>query len=512
MRTLRRTPRRRDRGEPWSGAATSGGLPTAATSSGLPPAGPGARTTTTPRPSGGHPPAPGARPAALIAVGAAVVAVLVGTLGGSLRGDAGTGQVVSGVLAVELAASGDQRQLTAGDALPDDADLLAVGGPATIRQAAGELTLAEGTLVSIDAGQLTLQRGSVLVRADGAVPLQVAAVALRGRGTWRVDLGPSPRIATYRGRVQADDGARSLPLSRYEQIDLRGGGLDGSSVPLRYDGDHPWDQQELVDALATDRLAARLSASFAATHGTRAHPTGFYASFVVPDTPVLDHLDQLAPRRRSGMVGPPAPVLIGMLVTDALVLEGGFLPGRAVSRVVELRRGGASWGLVLLRHDLGPSSLRAAADRALERAASDDEVPATRQGGDGAGAAASPSPANGDGPDGGTTAPSAGDGEGTSPRGSSPADPGTTSPTPSPVPSSPDEGPLGPLGGLVGDPTGGFDDLLGDAADELLGAASGPAVSDGGRVGRRVKRTATWRPTSGPRRGAVRLAGGSRAG
>jgi hypothetical protein len=199
--------------------------------------------------------------------------------------------------------------------------------------------------------------------------VQVGVVDVRGRGTWRADLGASSRLATYRGRIQADDGAQALPLARYEQVELRGGALDGSAAPLRYHGDDPWDREELGDALAADRLAEQLSTSFAADHGDELRPAGFYADFVDAEAPVLDRLEDLAPRRRGALVGPPAPVLVAVVVTDALVVEGGFLPGPAVSRVAELRRGGASWGLLLVRHDLGPAALRAAADRALDQAA-----------------------------------------------------------------------------------------------------------------------------------------------
>jgi hypothetical protein len=311
--------------------------------------------------------------------------------------------------------------------------------------------------------------------------VQVGVVDVRGRGTWRADLGASSRLATYRGRIQADDGAQALPLARYEQVELRGGALDGSAAPLRYHGDDPWDREELGDALAADRLAEQLSSSFAADHGEELRPASFYADFVDAEAPVLDRLEDLAPRRRGALVGPPAPVLVAVVVTDALVVEGGFLPGPAVSRVAELRRGGASWGLLLVRHDLGPAALRAAADRALDQAADAGARRGAEIGGSGSAGsdAAGVDAADRDaaGRDGSTAEPATGgrdadltgdagaEGTAASAPGDDPGPSPSPSPTPSPSPApppspTPEGGVLAPLEELLRDPGGGADDLL----------------------------------------------------
>jgi hypothetical protein len=440
-----------------------------------------------------------ARIAAWVAVGAAAVAALLATLGVALVGGGGGGEVVAGHLEVELVATGEVRQLSVGDEVPVEAELRATDGPATVRSAAGELSLAAGTVAEIsERGIVTLRRGSLLVRASGAVQVVTGAVEVHGRGVWRVDVGAPSRLATYRGRLQAVDGVGSRQLARYEQVDLRGGGLDGSVAPLRYRDGDAWDRAELADAFATDELAAQLTTTLAAAHGSAPRSADFFAAFGGAGAPVLDRLDDLAARQRAERYGPPAGVLVGMVVADALVVEGGFLPGPAVSRVVELRRGGATWGLILLVHDLGPGALRAAADRALDQAAATPPTPLTDPGSDrpdgDRGERDAPTP-GGAAP--GGTASADGDG-GSVPAGSdgsSGADPSPSSspspapdPSPGPVPGAPpdpapDDDPVGPVEELLGDPGGSIGDLL-DGASELVGTLDGAVSSADGLLPR----------------------------
>jgi hypothetical protein len=316
-------------------------------------------------------PAPAARVAAIVAVGAAVVALVLAVLSVTILGGGGAGEVVDGVIEATLSGSGDRVQLVAGDRVPDAATLRTADGPAAIRVGDGDLSLEDGSTLVVDGDELALERGHLLVSSRDAIRVEVATVVVQGRGVWRADLGATSRIGTYRGRVQADDGPRTRQLARFEQVDLQGGSLAGAAVPLRYSDQDRWDGQHLADALATDRLARQLETSLEAEHGPAPRPAAFFSSFAGADEAVLARLEDLAPRRQAEHVGPPATVLLGIAVADALVADGGFLPATAVGRVIELRRGGARWGLVLLTHDLGPSSLRAAAERALERAAED---------------------------------------------------------------------------------------------------------------------------------------------
>jgi hypothetical protein len=454
----------------------------------------GSGDATTPPTSGAS-----ARIAAWVAVGAAAAALVLSTFGAGWLADGSAGEVVVGRLEVELAVTGEVRQLTVGDRVPAEAQLRANGGSATVRVPTAELSLAPGTIVdTTDGGALILRRGSVLVRGPGPVQLVSGAVDVLGRGTWRVDVGPASRLATYRGRVQAADGVSSRQLARYEQVDLRGGALDGDAAPLRYRDDDVWDRDELAEAMAVDRLAGQLTTSLTATHGTALRPPSFYTRFVGADAPVLARLDDLAPRRRTNEVGPPAPVLLGMTVADALVVEGGFLPAPAVSRVVDLRRGGASWGLVLVVHDLGAPALRAAASRALDRAADTPAAvgagAATGEGGidaneaetgaraadSGPGAGAGdPAPgtdaAGGASPTSPSPSPSPSPGPSPSPSPSpSPGSDPSPSPTPAPSPTPDDEPRL--LEDLLPDPDGSIGELLDDTTRLL----SGPGVSGAG--------------------------------
>jgi hypothetical protein len=411
-------------------------------------------------------PAPAARVAAMVAVGAAVVALVLAVLSVTILGGGGAGEVVDGVIEATLSGSGDRVQLVAGDRVPDAATLRTEDGPAAIRVGDGDLSLEDGSTLVVDGGELALERGHLLVSSRDAIRVEVATVVVQGRGVWRADLGATSRIGTYRGRVQADDGPRTRQLARFEQVDLQAGSLAGAAVPMRYSDQDRWDGQHLADALATDRLARQLETSLEAEHGPAPRPEAFFSSFAGADEAVLARLEDLAPRRQAEHVGPPATVLLGIAVADALVADGGFLPATAVGRVIELRRGGARWGLVLLAHDLGPSSLRAAAERALERAA-EDPPPAALT-------APAPGPGQTDGPPGqgpaddGPQAPVDGGAPSDTAPSPSPSPPPSPSPAPSPSP-SPGGGTLDPVEDIVRE--GG--ETLSDLLEGTTGAAAG---------------------------------------
>jgi hypothetical protein len=451
-------------------------------------------------------PAPIARFAAMLAVGTAIVALVLGVLGLTLLRGGGAGEVVDGVIEATLAVSGDRVQLVVGDPVPQLATLRTEDGAATIRVGDGDLRLEDGSTLVVDDGGLGLERGHLLVSSRAAVRVEVATVVAEGRGVWRVDLGATSRIGTYRGRVQADDGRRTQQLARFEQIDLRGASLTGAAVPLRYSDQDEWDREHLADALATDRLARQLVTSLEADHGSAPRPPAFYSSFAGADGSVLARLEDLAPRRQATQVGPPATVLLGIAVADALVVDGGFLPATAVGRVVELRRGGAGWGLVLLTHDLGPSSLRAAAERALERAAEDPP------------SAAGTVPATGAGrTDGEPGQEPTGDEPEAPQGGAAPAGPPAPDPSPSPPPSpspspSPDPSPSPSPGGGALDPV---EDLVQEGSETLSDLLEGTTGAAAGLIGTVADLPA---PTGGLLGGAdllvgpVRLAGGAGGG
>jgi hypothetical protein len=428
-------------------------------------------------------PAPAARVAALVAVGSAVVALVLGVLGVTLLGGGGAGEIIDGVIEATLTGSGDRVQLVAGDPVPEAATLRTEDGPATIRVSGGDLWLEDGSTLVVAGDGLALERGHLLVSSRAAIRVEVASVVAQGRGVWRADLGTTSRVGTYRGRVQADDGRRTQQLARFEQVDLQGASV-GAAVPLRYSEQDGWDREHLADALAMDRLARQLLTSLEADHGPAPRPPSFYSSFTGADEAVIGRLDDLAPRRQAERVGPPATVLLGIAVADALVVDGGFLPATAVGRVIELRRGGAGWGLVLVAHDLGPSALRAAAERALERAA-EDPPPA---------AVTSPAPAPGQTNGQPVEGPTRGGDPDVPQGGGAPPGPGpvpgpTPSPSPAPSPSpspSPEGDPLDPVDDIVREGSETLSDLLegaNGAIADRVGTVDARLTGGGGPLG-----------------------------
>lgn len=309
----------------------------------------------------------GARAPAWMAIGALLVALVATPFGIELGGE-GFGRLVDGALEVETTDGWVTMQAPA--TVPAGAEVHVGEGDARIEVDGGLLTLAEGAEVHAEPGIPQVRRGSLLVEADEPLRARVGATTAEGRGEWRVDVGVSTRIATYRARLSVSDGETERDLARFRQVGVRDGALEPGLRPLRYQEEDPWDEWLLADALAVDRLVERLQASLERSYGSDPRGAGFYAAFVaVDDADLAGDLEQLAVIVDGDAFGPPPDLLTAVVVIDALRAEAGLSAGQARDRVVGLRRAGAAWGLVLVEHDLGPAALRAAADRALEQVA-----------------------------------------------------------------------------------------------------------------------------------------------
>ena len=307
----------------------------------------------------------GARAPAWMALGALLVA-LVATPFGIDLGDEAFGRAVDGALEVET----DQgwEPLEVPGTVPAGAELRVGAADARIEVEGGLLTLAQGTQLHAQPGLPRVRRGSLLVEADAPLRARVGATTAEGRGEWRVDVGVASRIATYRARVAVSDDNGGRDLARFRQVAVRDGALEPVLRPLRYQEDDPWDQWLLADALAVDRLVERLQGTLERSYGTDPRKAAFYGAFVaVDDADLVGDLEDLAVAVEDDAFGPPADLLTAVVAIDALRSEAGLEPVEALARVVELRRAGASWGLVLIEHDLGSAALRAAVDRALEQ-------------------------------------------------------------------------------------------------------------------------------------------------
>jgi hypothetical protein len=414
------------------------------------------------------PPRTGSRTSAWMAIAALIVAALATPYGGQIGG-ADFGQVLAGRLEVR---TGDGWVgVVDGAGVPSGSLVRAAGEEVRIGVAGAELTLADGGELLADAAGPELRRGSLLVDAAEDWTLRLGATSIRGRGQWRVDTGVASRVATYAGRAELDDGARTASLARYRQAPVRDGAIEDGRRPLRYLVGDAWDERLLADAFAVDRLAERLGDSLARSHGDEPRSPQFYAAFAAVEESAEAALEGLATVEEDGRYGPPADVLLGVTVADTLVEGAAMDADNALERMIRLRRAGATWGLVLVEHELASSDLRAAADRALERVEADpppaepDVDAGTDEGvGDGTGA-----PGAADEADTADPAPAP-------PPGSAPSPGPSPTPAPPPEDDGDDGGPLQPVEDAVREVEDSVGDLLDgttDAVDEVVGGVTG---------------------------------------
>jgi uncharacterized membrane protein YgcG len=423
-----------------------------------------------------------ARGAALVAV-LALLAGLLALPAGSLLAPAPFASLLAGSLEVREGEA--WRAVPEGGAVADGVELRAVGGPATLEAGGGRLVLDAGARVTVADGRVRVARGSLLVDDPSPRTVVVDGVLATGRGTWRVDAGTRPRLATYAGSLVADDGSAEVSLRAYRQVTVRDRAIGGASVvPLRYLDTDRFDAEWLAEALRADAVAAALARSLTGTYGEPPRDVAFYGSFVAVDADLEPALADLAPVVARDRFGPPAEVLLGVAVTDAVAAVTGTPTGEALAAVVRLRDQGATWGLVLLDAGGGADDLGAAADRALAEAASDPPPTAPpAEAGDGTAAPAGPAA---DGPAAAGATPAAGGtasggaagggaaGGGTtgSPGGGSQGDGGSPPAEPAP----------GPAPSLPGSPEEAVEEAGGGVADLLdeIGGAVGGAVGGAG--------------------------------
>ncbi|MEX1177614.1 MAG: hypothetical protein WEB09_04055 [Nitriliruptor sp.] len=427
-------------------------------------------------------PRPGARGAALAALLALIVAALTWPLGGTLP-TGRVGEVVSGP--IEARAGSGWRALAVGDPVEVGAVLRSLGEVATVALGDGEVMLAAGARAEFQETAVVLDRGSLLV-ADPASERTVLVDGLRasGEGTWRVDAGARPRVATYDAQVEVSDGSAEVSLPAYRQVAGRDRSVRNAPIlPLRYLATDPLDRSQLAAAIRADELAATLGRSLTGSYGTAPRSLDFYGAFIGVDSGVGEQLEAFASRIEDGRLGPPAQILLGVVVSDAVAGAESRPVADVVADVARARDAGATWGLILHIAGAGPAELEAAADRALvEVADAPPEVLAPPPGPDDPTTGA-PAPAVTTPPPGGGTPGGGGGGDGGGGGGGDGGDggggggggdgDGTTDPEPAPPPSEP-SGPLEPvedavrdLGDTVEDVTDSLGDVVG-GVDELL--------------------------------------------
>jgi hypothetical protein len=470
---------------------------------------------------------PGPDRAARLAAIAAVLALIAGALAlpaGSLLGSAPFATLIAG--SIEVREAEGWRTVNVGGTVEDGDELRAAGGLATLEIGRGRLVLGPGAGAAVDGGRLLVERGSVLVDDPAPRTLVVAGVATTGVGAWRVDVSARPRLATYDGTLEATDGRVTTSLPAYRQITVRDRALGGApAVPLRYSAADRFDVVRVAEALRTDTVAASLGRSLSGTYGEAAREAAFYGAFVGDDDAVLPALGDLAPTVEDDRFGPPAPVLLGIAVAEAVAALADRPLAEAVEHVVTLRAEGAAWGLLLLEAGGGADELSTAAERGLDEAAADPPPePPTAEATD-VTAATEGAPATGTPTDAGagggsaSTGGSGGDAGSGGGAGTAPAlprpDPSsgpTPTPTPTPVPTPTPRPPVSDAVDEVGSTVGDLLDGVGDAADEVVsgvtrGNGNGNNGNGGGNSGDRPARGG-----GGPNAGSERAGAASADG
>lgn len=351
---------------------------------------------------------------------------------------------------LERQVDGAWTPLRAGDLVPSGSTVRTDAG-ARLGIDAGALELAGGTQATL-ADAYDVETGSVLVDSpDRERELTVGRLTAAGTGLWRADANAVRRVGVYLGQVEVGGtAAGTLAVDRYAQADLTGDQLPARSLPLRYETDDAWDGRFLGALFAVDRQAEALRRGFEGRFGTAPLPASRYQDMTDMDAAVA--FDG-AP---GAGVGPPGEVLVSLAAVRALEDRAGVAYDEAVREVADLRRDGASWGVVLARRDLVATDLRDVVDAILAGTAT--------------GTVATPG--------GGEVAPPAGDGTGAPPAddaGEQPPREPTDDAQPPPAPD--DEPAPGPCQHEVCEPANETVDGLTDVLDDVVPGA-GEQVDD----------------------------------
>lgn len=305
-----------------------------------------------------------ARASALVAVLAVLAAILTAPSGGGDLAAGEFGRLVAGHL--EVARGDGWESIPVGRVVATDETVRTRDERAELAIREGTVSFARSSEAALAGDGLTLERGAVLFESDRTYRVRLGTVSGEGRGTWRVDATGLARFATYRGGVAVSGlGGDAVAVQRLQEAPVLGG-VDGAVQPLRYLAGDPWDERLLADALAVDRALDRTSATLAVRYGTALQDRAFYADFTGFED-LVAHLDELAERGASERFGPPAPTLVALVVADLLVRRAGVAPAEAAAVIDGLREAGATWGLIVVLHDLGPADLDASIERGLRQ-------------------------------------------------------------------------------------------------------------------------------------------------
>lgn len=220
----------------------------------------------------------------------------------------------------------------------------------------GRLTLKEGVTFELAGAhvhldgerKLTLDRGRVLAVAEGPVAVDTD----RGRiysekGVFRVERGLSIRVAVYEGLANIEAGDQPLTVEPLKQADLAVGELDRKTVYRTIDATDRWDLRYLKNAIDVDARLLSLSKGLEAQLGNR-NGMEFYRQVLPTNFPVSQIQDKLAESRTDVLVG-------SLIAYEAAVDEANR--EQVFADVFQMRRDGASWGLIAHRYGVAQSVL-----------------------------------------------------------------------------------------------------------------------------------------------------------
>lgn len=266
---------------------------------------------------------------------------------------------------LERADDGGWTTVRPGELVADGTTVRSADG-AELTVSGGVIALAGGSEAVLD-DPVTLERGRLLTEVDEVDrSVRLGSVVAVGRGAWRADAGPTERLGVYRGGVgvRPTTGGDGVSVAAFEQAELLAGSLPETSLPLRYAPDDPWDARLLAAAIGTDREVERLERSLAAEYGSAAQPAGFYTDFEAVTVADVARLEGFG-LSDGDAYGPPSTVIVHLTVLRLLADATPRTAAEVAERTAQLRREGATWGLVLARSGLGADDLRAAVDLAL---------------------------------------------------------------------------------------------------------------------------------------------------
>lgn len=259
-----------------------------------------------------------------------------------------------------------------------------VDAEATLRVRTGEVSLAPASLGTLLPGQVELQHGAVLFEVSAFYLGMSDALIARGDGHWRLDAAPNPRVAVYQGTASVTGGlllltvrSEARTLRRFEEVRLDQDVLT-EAAPLTYRVDDPWDARLAADLLAIDAVVAQTREGIARTYGTDPRPEDFYTAFTAVDDGIELALERFDTRPGPGY-GPPADVLIAVLVSRLLVESVAIGFPEAIDEVDTIRAAGGTWGFILVRRDLTAADFVRSLDLSLRAIAElGDQAPRPR--------------------------------------------------------------------------------------------------------------------------------------